>query len=62
MTALHGHVEEELARYLGLVSAEHAPSGNGIRAVYEAWLEQTHTHGTVVQGGIVSAITTLMTP
>jgi uncharacterized protein (TIGR00369 family) len=55
MTELHEHIDEPLARHLGLVRAERDETGDGIRAVFEARPEQTHTHGTVVQGGVVSA-------
>lgn len=55
MSALHHLVDEALCRYLGLIQAERDAAGDGIRAVYEARIEQTHTNGTVVQGGVVSA-------
>ena len=55
MNELHQHIDEPLARHLGLVRAERDAAGDGIHAVFVARLEQTHTHGTVVQGGVVSA-------
>ncbi len=43
MGDLQHFIPDALARFLGLVHTERDESGNGIRAVYEARLEQTHT-------------------